>query len=49
MALGAAIAERFLVARFGDWMAHKTYAFISDGGIQEEVSQASAASPGISG
>ncbi|MFQ8826792.1 MAG: hypothetical protein ACLR76_04395 [Alistipes sp.] len=37
MALGAAIAERFLVARFGDWMAHKTYAFISDGGIQEEV------------
>lgn len=39
MALGAAIAERFLVARFGDWMAHKTYAFISDGGIQEEVSQ----------
>lgn len=39
MALGAAIAERFLVARFGEWMAHKTYAFISDGGIQEEVSQ----------
>lgn len=39
MAVGAAIAERFLVARFGEWMAHKTYAFISDGGIQEEVSQ----------
>lgn len=39
MALGAAIAERFFVARFGEWMAHKTYAFISDGGIQEEVSQ----------
>jgi transketolase len=39
MALGAAIAERFLVARFGEWMAHKTYAYISDGGIQEEVSQ----------
>ena len=39
MAVGAAIAERFLVARFGDWMAHKTYAFISDGGIQEEISQ----------
>ncbi|WP_066630662.1 transketolase family protein [Labilibacter marinus] len=39
MALGAAIAERFLVARFGEWMAHKTYAFISDGGIQEEISQ----------
>lgn len=39
MAVGAAIAERFLLARFGEWMAHKTYAFISDGGIQEEVSQ----------
>ena len=39
MAVGAAIAERFLVERFGDWMAHKTYAFISDGGIQEEISQ----------
>ena len=39
MALGAAIAERFLVARFGEWMAHKTYAYISDGGIEEEVSQ----------
>lgn len=40
MAIGAAIAERFLVARFGEWMAHKTFAFISDGGIQEEISQA---------
>ncbi len=39
MAVGAAIAERFLVERFGEWMAHKTYTFISDGGIQEEVSQ----------
>lgn len=39
MAVGAAIVERFLVARFGEWMAHKTYAFISDGGIQEEISQ----------
>ena len=39
MAVGAAMAERFMVARFGDWMAHKTYAFISDGGIQEEISQ----------
>ncbi len=39
MAVGAAITERFLVARFGDWMAHKTYTFISDGGIQEEISQ----------
>ena len=39
MAVGAAIAERFLVARFGEWMAHKTYAFISDGGIQEEIAE----------
>lgn len=39
MAVGAAIAERFLASRFGEWMAHKTYTFISDGGIQEEVSQ----------
>jgi len=41
MAVGSAIAERFLKSRFGEWMAHKTYAFISDGGIQEEVSQGS--------
>ncbi|MBN2166554.1 MAG: transketolase [Marinilabiliaceae bacterium] len=39
MAIGAAIAERFLVSRFGEWMSHKTYAFISDGGVQEEISQ----------
>ena len=39
MAVGAAIAERFLAARFGEAVEHKTYAFISDGGIQEEVSQ----------
>ena len=34
MAVGSAIAEQFLEARFG-----KTYAFISDGGVQEEISQ----------
>ncbi|MBD5245589.1 MAG: transketolase [Barnesiella sp.] len=39
MAVGAAIAERFFAARFGELFAHKTYAFISDGGIQEEISQ----------
>jgi len=39
MGLGAAIAERFLVARFGERAAHKTYTYISDGGIQEEISQ----------
>ncbi|HSX16241.1 MAG TPA: hypothetical protein VLF40_05595 [Candidatus Saccharimonadales bacterium] len=36
---GAALAAKFLEARFGDWMAHDIYAFISDGGIEEEVSQ----------
>ncbi|MEJ2594729.1 MAG: transketolase [bacterium] len=39
MAVGAAIAERFLAERFGEWMSHKIYTFISDGGIQEEISQ----------
>ena len=39
MALGAAIAERFMAAHFGEWMEHKTYAFISDGAVQEEISQ----------
>jgi len=39
MAVGAAIAERFLVARFGDIFTHKIFTFISDGGVQEEISQ----------
>jgi transketolase len=39
MAVGSAIAERFLVARFGEWMSHKSFSFLSDGGIQEEISQ----------
>ncbi len=39
MAVGAAIAERFLVARFGELFAHKIFTFISDGGVQEEISQ----------
>ncbi|MEG0788813.1 MAG: transketolase [Alistipes sp.] len=39
MALGAALAERFMVARFGEWQAHKTYAYISDGAVEEEISQ----------
>jgi transketolase len=38
-AVGAAIAERFLSARFGRLFEHKIYAYISDGGIQEEISQ----------
>ncbi len=39
MAVGAAIAAKFLAARFGDWIDHKIYTYISDGGIQEEISQ----------
>jgi transketolase len=39
MAVGAAIAERFLAARFGELFTHKIYTFISDGGVQEEISQ----------
>lgn len=39
MAVGCAIAERMLAAQFGEIVAHKTYAYISDGGIQEEISQ----------
>ena len=49
MAVGAAIAERFLCARFGEWMAHKTYTFISDGGVQEEISQAAGRLAGFLG
>lgn len=39
MAVGSAIAERILASRFGEVVAHKTYAYISDGGVQEEISQ----------
>ena len=39
MGIGAAIGAKFLQARFGDWMNHTIYSFISDGGIQEEISQ----------
>jgi transketolase len=49
MAVGAAVAERFLCARFGEWMAHKTFAYISDGGIQEEISQAAGRIAGFLG
>ncbi|MFB6340329.1 transketolase family protein [Saccharicrinis sp. FJH62] len=38
-AVGAAIASKFLAARFGDWINHTIYAYISDGGVQEEISQ----------
>lgn len=38
-AVGAAIAAKFLKARFGECMDQTIYTFISDGGIQEEISQ----------
>jgi len=38
-AVGAAIAAKFLKARFGEVMNQTIYTFISDGGIQEEISQ----------
>ncbi|NDV67566.1 transketolase [Dysgonomonas sp. 25] len=38
-AVGAAIGAKFLKARLGNQMDHTIYTFISDGGIQEEVSQ----------
>lgn len=38
-AAGAAIAAKFLKARFGEVMGQTIYTFISDGGIQEEISQ----------
>lgn len=39
-AAGAAVAEKFLEARLGkEVMQHKIYAYISDGGIEEEISQ----------
>lgn len=39
-AAGAAVAEKFLEARLGKTvMQHKIYAYISDGGIEEEISQ----------
>jgi Transketolase len=38
-AVGAAIAAKFLKARFAEVMGQTIYTFISDGGIQEEISQ----------
>ena len=40
-AVGAAIAAKFLKARLGEVMSQRIYAYISDGGIQEEISQGS--------
>ena len=39
-AAGAAVAEKFLAAKLGkEVMNHKIYAYISDGGVEEEISQ----------
>ena len=37
--VGAAIAAKFLKTKFGDQMNQTIYAYISDGGVQEEISQ----------
>lgn len=47
--IGSAIAERFLVQRFGDWMKHRTFIYISDGGIQEEIAHSAARTAGFLG
>ncbi|MCL2651979.1 MAG: transketolase, partial [Candidatus Azobacteroides sp.] len=38
-AVGAAIAAKFLSAKTGRPLTQKIYAYISDGGVQEEISQ----------
>ena len=39
-AAGAAVAEKFLATKLGkEVMHHKIYAYISDGGVEEEISQ----------
>ena len=47
--IGGAIAERFLSARFGKVTEHKTFLYISDGGIQEEISQGAGRTAGFLG
>lgn len=49
-AAGAAVAEKFLEARLGKTvMQHKIYAYISDGGIEEEISQGAGRLAGLLG
>ncbi|MDR0995204.1 MAG: transketolase [Tannerella sp.] len=38
-AVGAAIAAKFMKARLGEQMNQTIYAYLSDGGVQEEISQ----------
>jgi len=49
MAVGSAIAERFIATHYSEVFAHKTYAFISDGGVQEGISQEAARIAGYLG
>ena len=49
MAVGCAIAERFVATHFSEVFAHKTYAFISDGGVQEGISQEAGRLAGLLG
>ncbi len=49
-AAGAAVAEKFLEARLGkEVMQHKIYAYISDGGVEEEISQGTGRIAGVLG
>lgn len=49
MAVGCALAERYIAAHYSEVFAHKTYAFISDGGIQEGISQEAGRLAGLLG
>ncbi len=49
-AAGAAVAQKFLQARLGkDVLNHKIYAYISDGGVEEEISQGTGRLAGVLG
>lgn len=49
MAVGCALAERYIATHYSEVFAHKTYAFISDGGIQEGISQEAGRLAGLLG
>lgn len=49
MAVGCALAERYIAAHYSEVFAHKTYAFISDGGVQEGISQEAGRLAGLLG
>lgn len=49
MAVGCALAERYIATHYSEVFAHKTYAFISDGGVQEGISQEAGRLAGLLG